>query len=44
MLISLLYFLLAGVTLTAIIWAASQLFVQQDDFLNDRLEELRSAG
>ena len=44
MLIPLLYFVLAGATLTAIIWSASKLFAQPDDFLNERLEELRSAG
>lgn len=39
-----LYFVLAGATLSAIIWTGMQLLATQDDTLGERLEELRSAG
>ncbi len=40
----LLYFLLAGLTLCAIIWTGTKLLAEPDDFLEDRLTELRGAA
>jgi len=44
MLTALLFFLLAGATLAAIVWTSLQLFNTPEDFLSERLAELRSVG
>src|SRR5437879_5348280 len=44
MLSALTFFLLAGATLFAVVWTSLQLFTTQEDFLGNRLAELRSAG
>lgn len=44
MLSALLFFLFAGATILAIVWTSMQLFDTQEDFLNNRLAELRNAG
>ncbi len=40
--IDLLFFLLAGITLTILFWSGSELFRDQEDPLGERLEELQS--
>src|SRR6188508_3888054 len=42
MLINLLFFLLAGGTLTLLLWTGMEIFRNQEDPLADRLEELQS--
>jgi tight adherence protein C len=42
MLINLLFFVLAGATLTALLWMGSELFRSQDDPLSERLDQLQS--
>ena len=42
MLITLFFFILAGATLTALVWTGNEIFSDQEDPLGDRLEELQS--
>jgi len=42
MLLTFTFFLLAGATLTALVWSGTEIFSDQEDPLGDRLEELQS--